>query len=63
MNQVALLDKLVEIECAIGVETDAALHELIIEAQNHVFRMQRETAANLRKSPGQQGFMEMPIAS
>jgi hypothetical protein len=63
MNPVALLDKLVEIECAIGVETNAALHELVIEAQNHVLRMERETASSQRKSAERQGFLQMPIAS
>jgi hypothetical protein len=63
MNPVALLNKLVEIECAIGVETNATLQELIIEAQNHVFRMERDMTANLRKSPERPSFLEMPIAS
>lgn len=62
MNAVALLDKLVAIECAIGVETNAALQELIIEAQNHVLRMERETAS-LRKSAERTSWREMPIAS
>jgi hypothetical protein len=63
MNPVALLDKLVEIECAIGVESNAALHELIIEAQNHVLRTQRELATGPRKNAERQSFLEMQIAS
>jgi hypothetical protein len=63
MNPVALLDKLVEIECAIGVETNAALHELVIEAQNHVLRTEREMATSLRKNAERQSFIEMQIAS
>jgi hypothetical protein len=52
MSPLALLSKLVEIECAIGVESNAALHEMVIEAQNQVFRMEREMAtAQMRKAP------------
>ena len=52
MSPLALLSKLVEIECAIGVESNAALHEMVVEAQNQVFRMEREATANpLRKGP------------
>jgi hypothetical protein len=51
MGPLALLNKLVEIECAIGVKNDAALQEMVIEAQNHVLRMERETVANGRKAP------------
>ncbi len=50
MGPLALLSKLVEIECAIGVKNDAALHEMVIEAQNQVLRMERE-AASARKAP------------
>jgi hypothetical protein len=52
MSPLALLSKLVEIECAIGVESNAALHEMVIEAQNQIFRMEREMAASgPRKAP------------
>jgi hypothetical protein len=52
MSPLVLLSKLVEIECAIGVESNAALHEMVIEAQNEIFRMEREAAqAGLRKGP------------
>lgn len=57
MSPLALLSKLVEIECAIGVESNAALHEMVIEAQNQVFRLEREAAqTNLRKAPARAEF-------
>jgi hypothetical protein len=64
MGPLALLSKLVEIECAIGVESNAALLEMVIEAQNQVFRMEREMAqSNLRKSPERALRSELQLAS
>jgi len=50
MSPLALLGKLVEIECAIGVESDEALHEMVIEAQNHVLRMEYDGETKLSES-------------
>ncbi len=63
MGPQALLSKLVEIECAIGVKNDAALYEMVIEAQNQILRMEREGAANLRKAPEHAPISELPLAS
>ena len=63
MGPLALLNKLVEIECAIGVKNDAALHEMVIEAQNQVLRMEREMMAGLRKAPERSLLSELPLAS
>jgi hypothetical protein len=63
MGPLALLSKLVEIECAIGVKNDAALQEMVIEAQNQVLRMEREAAANQRKAPERAMLSQFPLAS
>lgn len=64
MSPLALLSKLVEIECAIGVESDVALHEMVIEAQNQIFRMEREAVeAKLRKTPERAARTELQLAS
>jgi hypothetical protein len=64
MSPLALLSKLVEIECAIGVESNTALHEMVIEAQNQVLRMERERDSVVpRKSPAHVILAELPIAS
>lgn len=63
MSPLAMLEKLVEIECAIGVESNAALHEMVIEAQNQILRMEREGAVNLRHAPERALFSELPMAS
>jgi hypothetical protein len=64
MSPLALLSKLVEIECAIGVESDIALHEMVIEAQNQIFRMEREAVeAKLRKAPERAARTELQLAS
>ena len=62
MCPLALLKKLVEIECAIGVETDAALQEMVIEAQNQVLRMDEDSEADLRNSPEPSILSELPMA-
>jgi len=62
MGPLALLHKLVEIECAIGVKNDAVLHEMVIEAQNQVLRMEREMASQ-RKTPERALLSELPLAS
>lgn len=62
MGPLALLNKLVEIECAIGVKNNAALHELVLEAQNQVLRMERETPAQ-RKAPERALLSQLPLAS
>jgi hypothetical protein len=63
MGPLALLSKLVEIECAIGVKSDAALHEMLIEAQNQILRMERDGAAHLRKAPESAPLSQLPMAS
>jgi hypothetical protein len=63
MSPLALLNKLVEIECAIGVENNAALHEMVIEAQNQILRLERDHAFNMRKAPVRELLSELPLAS
>jgi hypothetical protein len=65
MSPLALLSKLVEIECAIGVESNAALHEMVIEAQNQILRMEREkeSAAQARRPAERALLSELPLAS
>jgi hypothetical protein len=63
MSPLALLNKLVEIECAIGVETNAALHEMVIEAQNQILRLEKDHAFSVRKAPVRELLSELPLAS
>jgi hypothetical protein len=62
MSPLALLSKLVEIECAIGVESNAALHEMVIEAQNEILRMDKENTAPARRAPERAPLSEFPVA-
>jgi hypothetical protein len=51
MNTNILLDKLIEIERSIGVETNTTLRKQVLDAQDCVLEMQREMVENLRKGP------------
>jgi len=62
MYPLALLSKLVEIECAIGVESDTALQEMVIEAQNQVLRIDRDPGFNSGKLPERSALSELSIA-
>jgi hypothetical protein len=46
-----LLEKLIEIERSIGVETDTTLRKQVLEAQDYVLEIQKEIVDKLRKEP------------
>ena len=62
-NMNTLLDKLIEIERSIGVETDSTLRNLVIDAQDCVLGMQKQAVENLRKSPARFAFEASPSST
>lgn len=48
MNACVLLEKLIDIERSIGVETETSLHRKVIEAQEYLLEMQREMAEGMQ---------------
>ncbi len=51
MNMITLLEKLIAIERAIGVEDQIMLRRRLLDAQDYVLEMQKELAENRRKEP------------
>jgi hypothetical protein len=47
----SLLQKLIEIEQSIGVETDTTLRKQVLDAQDYLLQMQKEIVENLRYRP------------
>ncbi len=56
-----LLEKLIEIERSIGVETNTAVRKQVLEAQDCLLAMQKEMVEKLRKGPGR--FVLEPFPS
>jgi len=50
MNTTVLLEKLIQIERSIGVETNFAVRSLVQDAQDYLLGMQRERVEHLRKA-------------
>jgi hypothetical protein len=51
VNTTILLQKLIDIERAIGTESDQTILDKVFDAENCVLQMQREMIENLRKQP------------
>jgi hypothetical protein len=51
VNTTILLQKLINIERAIGTESDQTILDKVFDAENCVLQMQREMIENLRKQP------------
>jgi|HubBroStandDraft_2_1064218.scaffolds.fasta_scaffold985426_1 hypothetical protein len=62
MNQETLLDKLVQIEHAIGVESDHTVHIMLMEAEDCLLQMEKEMVDKLVKNANQPP-PERPILS
>ena len=60
MDTNILLQKLIEIEKSIGVETNTTLRKQVLDAQDCVLQIQKETAENLRKGPRRFVFEPFP---
>jgi hypothetical protein len=56
MNLTTLLNKLIEIERAIGTETDLAIRKKMQDVEDYVLEMQREKASKLRNEQGHHRF-------
>jgi hypothetical protein len=52
MTLASLLEKLIEIELSVGVDSDAAIRRKMQDAQDYVLQMQKERA--LKLLPGHQ---------
>jgi hypothetical protein len=52
MNLTTLLDKLIEIERAIGTETDAVIRRKMQDVEDYVLELQKEKASRLRNEHG-----------
>ncbi len=53
MNQETLLDKLVRIEHAIGVESNHTVHKMLMEAEDCLLQMEKEMVDKLVKNANQ----------
>lgn len=62
MSMAVLLDKLTEIELSIGVETDATLRDMVLEAQDTALALQKSMAEHLRRE-SRRGFPETHSSS
>jgi hypothetical protein len=60
MNPTVLLEKLIEIERSIGSETNTTLRNKVLEAQEYVLEMQKETVERLRRQPRSIGMTPFP---
>jgi hypothetical protein len=63
MNTTVLLQKLIEIERSIGVETNATIRNQVLDLQDHVLEMQKQTLESLRKQPARFGLEPFPSSS
>jgi len=63
MNTTVLLQKLIEIERSIGVETNATIRNQVLDLQDYVLEMQKQTLENLRKQPRHFGLEPFPTSS
>lgn len=48
MNLTTLLNKLIEIERSIGIESDSAIRMKMQDVEDYVLELQRETASKLK---------------
>ncbi|HEY1767873.1 MAG TPA: hypothetical protein VGG26_09470 [Terracidiphilus sp.] len=46
-----VLEKLIEIERSIGVETDTNLRKQVLDAQDYILEIQKEIVEKLRREP------------
>ncbi len=51
MNLANLLEKLIEIELCIGVDSDSAVRRKMQDVQDYVLQMQKERALRLQSEP------------
>jgi hypothetical protein len=59
MNTSILLEKLFDIERSVGVENTFTVRNKIIDAENYVFRMQRDGAENVRSYSTKVGLRQL----
>jgi hypothetical protein len=62
MNHRLLLEKLIQIEQAIGVETNVAIHKMLLEAEDCLLQLEKEMVEHLlriERSP----VLDRPILS
>jgi hypothetical protein len=57
-----LMEKLIEIERSIGVETNTTVRKQVLDAQDYLLGMQREIAEKLRKEPRRAGLEPFPTS-
>lgn len=63
MNINILLEKLIEIEQSIGVETNSTLRKQVLDMQDTLLAMQKEMVEQLRKEPRRFVFEAFPSST
>lgn len=62
MSYKTLLDKLIQIERSLGVETNLTVHKMLLEVEEHLLQMEKDLVDELRRG-GNLSIPERPLLS